>query len=192
MKVKRRIVILLLIVFVGLSTTVYIFLQIRTRHAQARALSAAQARAVIEEAARQQLLARQYEELTIQSLRRSDDVLLRNLELENHIEALEGKPIPNRIAIASIQNKWISDDFYKSEEDQISTQIALLKRGDAYDRAAIESMEALLEAIAAQRMANARGNEQAKKDARKAVDQARQRAIAVNEQLLKAKKTGTH
>jgi predicted nucleic acid-binding Zn-ribbon protein len=85
---------------------------------------------------------------------------IRNLQLENHIAELEGRPQPNRIAIAKLESKVDAEDMLRSQEESAIKAARILEKNYPDSAAALQDSEkTVLDSISVARRANASGTE---------------------------------
>jgi len=84
----------------------------------------------------------------------------KNLQLENQIAKLEGRPQPNRIAIAKLEGKIDEEDMLRSQEETvIKLERSLEKNNPDLAAALRDSEKTFLDSISVARRANASGSE---------------------------------
>jgi hypothetical protein len=158
---------------------------------QAKAFLAAQAKAAMD-ARDQKAFARESDEMLIANQRRTDYIKLKNLRLEDEIAEMEGRPHKNRLAIVQVESKWDYDDLFKSWQDETAKQLALLEKGDPSLFAVVSApMETYLDTIISRRLANAAGDENAKKVAARDFEAAHQRLVAIFQGALDARRAAS-
>lgn len=85
---------------------------------------------------------------------------IENLQLENRIAKLEGRPQPNRVAIAKLQGKIDEEDMLRSQEETVIKLERALEKNNPDLAAALRGSEkAFLDSISVARRANASGSE---------------------------------
>jgi hypothetical protein len=84
---------------------------------------------------------------------------IKTLQLENQIAKLEGRPQPNRIAIAKLEGKIDEEDMLRNSEETVVKQARILEKNNPDIAAALQEPEkAFLDSISVARRANASGS----------------------------------
>lgn len=126
---------------------------------------------------------REEDELTFEAQRRNTVTEIENLQTEDKIKELEGRPRENIIAIAKLEAKLSWEDTLKFEEAQTIKEEELLEKGQPETFAVMQAPdEALIDAIIAARMANATGSEAERTLALANMTAANEKAIAIAEE----------
>jgi hypothetical protein len=141
---------------------------------------------------------RQSDELVIASELRSIAIRIESLRTEDQLAGIEGRLAQNQVAIADLENRRMTEDLFRSEQNAMADALALLEKTDAKDRpfpdlfAAQEAaIEDYIDALIARRRANAGGNEDANKATDEMLDATRQRALATAEKYKDAVETAS-
>ena len=100
------------------------------------------------------------EDLSCGEARKAWVAKVKNLRLENQIARLEGRPQPNRIAIAKLEGKIDKEDMLRSQEETVIKIERALEKNNPDLAAALQDSEiAFLDSISVARRANASGSE---------------------------------
>jgi hypothetical protein len=140
-------------------------------------------RAEARDARYQRLLQRESAELDIAAQLRLDAIEMQRLKAEDDIARLEGRPLLNGVAIVDLENRRMTEELLKSEQDDMTKRLALLERTNPKPfpelfTAQQAALKDYLNAIVARRRANASGNEDANKVAAQKLGEVEQRALA--------------
>jgi hypothetical protein len=143
------------------------------------------------DASYQRLLQRESAELDIAAQLRLGAVKMQRLRTEDDIARLEGRLSVNGVAIVDLENRRMTEDLLKSEQDDMTKELALLERTNPKPfpelfTALQAALEDNLDALVARRRANAGGNEEANRVAAEKLGEAQQSAVAASRKYAAA------
>jgi len=112
---------------------------------------------------------------------------IKTLQLDNQLAKLEGRPQPNRMAIAKLETKIDQEDMLRNAEEMVIKGARILKKNDPDSAAALQDPEkTFLDSIRVARKVNASGSEAELKAALAKVDENNKAAQAAMEKIRRA------